>query len=170
MDVDHKARTQLIDQWFRAEYRWLRAWVRKDTGCTHSAEDIASETFVQVLGLRDVLAVRAPRALLSTIARRLIYEGWRRRDLEKAYLESLAVQEHGYHPSPEEQALIIEALCTVDRLLDGLSPNAKSAFLFHQLDGMTYAEIAEHLGVSPSRVQQYMAQVFKRLYLAMEQP
>lgn len=169
MEVDHKSRTRLIDQWFRSDYRWLRARVGRDTGCPHSAEDIAAETFVQVLGLRDLFAVRAPRALLSTIARRLMYEGWRRRDLEAAYRESLAAREDSYHPSPEEQALIIEALLTVDRLLDGLSHNARAAFLCHQLDGMTYAEISEQLGVSPSRVQQYMAQAFKRIYLATEQ-
>ncbi|MCO8170958.1 sigma-70 family RNA polymerase sigma factor [Pseudomonas sp. 21LCFQ02] len=169
MEVDHKVRTLLIDQWFRNDYRWLRAWVRKDMDCPHSAEDIASETFVQILTLRDVPSVRTPRALLATIARRLMYEGWRRRDLEKSYLESLAYQDGGYHPSPEEQALILEALYAVDRLLDGLSPNAKSAFLYHQLDGLTYSEIARLLDVSPSRVQQYMAQVFKRIYLTVEQ-
>ncbi|CAM3596344.1 putative RNA polymerase sigma factor FecI [Pseudomonas reidholzensis] len=170
MDVDHKSRSLLIDRWFRSEYRWLRTRVVKDVGCPHSAEDIAAETFAQLLTLRDLLSVRAPRALLGTIARRLMYEGWRRRDLEKAYRESLANQEEGYHPSPEEQALVIEALLTVDRLLDGLSSKAKTAFLLHQLDGLTYAEIAAELAVSPSRVQQYMVQAFKHIYQATTHP
>ncbi|WP_277964715.1 sigma-70 family RNA polymerase sigma factor [Pseudomonas sp. RIT-To-2] len=169
MDIDHISRNQVIDQWFKKEYRWLRAWVRKDTDCPHNAEDIASETFVQALTLKDLLAVRAPRPLLSTIARRLMYEGWRRRDLERAYMARLAAQADGLHPSPEEQHLILEALYAVDRLLDGLSSNARTAFLYHQLDGMTYPEIGRLLGVSPTRVQQYMAQAIKRIYLVMEQ-
>ncbi|MGP5234780.1 sigma-70 family RNA polymerase sigma factor [Pseudomonas helleri] len=169
MDVDHKSRSLLIGQWFRSEYRWLRARVGKDLGCPHGAEDIASETFVQVLGLRDVFTVREPRALLTTIARRLMYEGWRRRDLEQAYRESMAAQVGNVHPSPEEQALIIETLLTVDRLLNGLSANAKAAFLYHQFDGMTYTEISQQLGVSVSRVQQYMVQAFKRIYTVMDE-
>lgn len=164
MDVDHKSRSLLIGQWFSSDYRWLRSWIGRDIGCPHSAEDIASETFAQVLTATDVLAVRAPRPFLTTIARRLMYEGWRRRDLEKVYLQSLANQGDLYHPSPEEQALIVEALLTVDQLLDGLSSNAKAAFLYHQLDGMTYAQIAAQLDVSSARVQQYMAQAFKRFY------
>jgi len=164
VDVSHKARSQLIGQWFSSDYRWLRSWIGRDIGCPHSAEDIASETFAQVLGAADVLAVRAPRPFLTTIARRLMYEGWRRRDLEKAYLESLVYQDEAYHPSAEEQALIIEALLTADQLLNGLSSNAKAAFLYHQLDGMTYAQIGAQLGVSSARVQQYMAQAFKRIY------
>jgi len=65
---------------------------------------------------------------------------------------------------------LIETLLEVDRLLDGLSAKAKAAFLYHQLDGLTYAQIAERLQVSVSRVQQYMADAFKRCYLAMTQP
>ncbi|KAG1250324.1 hypothetical protein G6F68_012863 [Rhizopus microsporus] len=41
----------------------------------------------------------------------------------------------------------------LDRLLDGLPPKARSAFLLSQLDGLTYPEIAQRLGVSLSSVQ-----------------
>jgi RNA polymerase sigma-70 factor (ECF subfamily) len=49
-----------------------------------------------------------------------------------------------------------------------LSAKAKAAFLYHQLDGLTYSEIGERLGVSTSRVQQYMVEAFKRCYQAMQ--
>ncbi len=157
----------LIGQMFKKDYQWLCACVARVLGCHHSAQDIASETFLRVLALPDPTAIREPRALLTTIARRLVYEGWRRQDLERAYLESLALAPPPVHPSPEERALLIEALLAVDRLLDGLSAKAKAAFLYHQLDGLTYAEIGHCLGVSTSRVQQYMAEAFKRCYLAL---
>ncbi|WP_455926215.1 sigma-70 family RNA polymerase sigma factor [Pseudomonas putida] len=166
MDVEHKSRSLLIAHWFRSEYRWLRSRVGRDIGCPHGAEDIAAETFARVLTLQDVFGVREPRALLSTIARRLMYEGWRRRDLEQAYRDTLLAQPENVYPSPEDLALVVETLLIVDQLLDGLSANAKVAFLHHQLDGMSYTEIAVHLGVSPSRIQQYMVQAFKRIYHA----
>ncbi|SDI93890.1 Sigma-70, region 4 [Pseudomonas delhiensis] len=49
---------------------------------------------------------------------------------------------------------------TFVRLLDGLRPKVRSAFLLSQPDGLTYPQIAGQLGVSLSSVQQYMAQAF----------
>ncbi|MEE1886637.1 sigma-70 family RNA polymerase sigma factor [Pseudomonas carassii] len=158
----------LVGQMFQREYGWLCGRIGRALGCPHGAQDIASETFLRVLAMPDPAAIREPRALLTTIARRLVYEGWRRQDLERAYFDSLALAPAAVHPSPEERLLVIETLLTLDRLLDGLSPRAKAAFLYHQLDALTYVQIAERLEVSVSRVQQYMAEAFKRCYLALE--
>lgn len=48
-----------------------------------------AETFLRVLSLPDPAQIREPRALLTTIAQRLMQEGWRRRDLERSYLQML---------------------------------------------------------------------------------
>lgn len=169
MSVHQHRQFGLIGQIFKSDYGWLCARVSRAMGCPHSAQDIASETFLRVLALPDPAAIREPRALLTTIARRLMYEGWRRQDLERAYLETLANAPLSAHPSPEERLLLLETLAEVDRLLDGLSARAKAAFLYHQLDGLTYMQIGDLLQVSVSRVQQYMADAFKRCYLAMVQ-
>ncbi|BAP45400.1 RNA polymerase sigma factor [Pseudomonas sp. StFLB209] len=166
MGIDQNLRYGLIDQMFRSDYRWLCARVARAMGCPHGAQDIASETFVRVLDLADPSAIKEPRAMLTIIAQRLMYEGWRRQDLERAYLETLAHAPEALHPSPEERLVLIEALLEIDRLLSGLSAKARAAFLYHQLDGLTYAQIGELLQVSTSRVQQYMAEGFKRCYMA----
>ena len=49
----------------------------------------------------------------------------------------------------------------LDQLLDGLPPKVRSAFLWAQLDGLPYAEIAQRLGVSLSSVKQYMARALR---------
>lgn len=170
MSVNQHLQFGLIGQIFKSDYGWLCARVSRAMGCPHGAQDIASETFLRVLALPDPGSIREPRALLTTIARRLMYEGWRRQDLERAYLETLAQAPLCAHPSPEERLLLLETLAEIDRLLDGLSPKAKAAFLYHQLDGLTYLQIGELLQVSVSRVQQYMADAFKRCYLARLQP
>lgn len=170
MSVNQHLQFGLIGQIFKSDYGWLCARVSRAMGCPHGAQDIASETFLRVLALPDPGSIREPRALLTTIARRLMYEGWRRQDLERAYLETLAQAPLSAHPSPEERLLLLETLAEIDRLLDGLSAKAKAAFLYHQLDGLTYLQIGELLQVSVSRVQQYMADAFKRCYLARLQP
>lgn len=154
-------RQQVLHRLFGDHHGWLLGRLQARLGCRHDAADMAAETFVQIVALPDPQAIREPRALLTTIAKRLIYASWRRRDLERAYLEALALQPEALEPSPEERALAMEMLLAVDALLDGLSPRARAAFFYSQLDGMKYADIAALLGVSTIRVRQYVAKGLK---------
>jgi RNA polymerase sigma-70 factor (ECF subfamily) len=154
-------RQQVLHRLFGDHHGWLLGRLQARLGCRHDAADMAAETFVQIVALPDPQAIREPRALLTTIAKRLIYASWRRRDLERAYLEALALQPEALEPSPEERALAMETLLAVDALLDGLSPRARAAFFYSQLDGMKYADIAALLGVSTIRVRQYVAKGLK---------
>lgn len=140
--------------------------LRLRLGCQHDAADMAAETFAQVVAMPDPQAIREPRALLTTIAKRLLFARWRRRDLERAYLEALAAEEPSFAPSEEEHYLVVESLLEIDRLLSELSSKARLAFLYSQVDGRTYASIAEELGVSIPRVQQYVIQGLKACYRA----
>lgn len=142
---------------FRDNYTWLLQYMRRYTNNPHGAEDVASEAFVQLAQYKALDEVREPRALLTTIAKRVLQNNWRRRDLEQAYLEALAAQPEPVYPSPEDQLIVVQALLAVDVALAGLPPKAKQAFLYSQLDGMTYAEIGQELNVSASMVRQYMA-------------
>jgi len=109
--------------------------------CPHGAEDIAAETFARILTLPDPGSFREPRALLTTIAQRLMYEGWRRRDLERAYLQTMQNIPEQFQPAPEEQLMLIESLLAIDQLLDGLTSQAKAVFLLNQIEGLTYTRI-----------------------------
>lgn len=154
-------REQVLHSLFGDHHGWLLSRMRARLGCTHDAADMAAEVFAQVVALPEPQAIREPRALLTTIAKRLMYDSWRRRDLERAYLEALALQPEVYEPSPEVRALAIEALLEVDALLAGLSSRARTAFLCSQVDGMKYADIASLIGVSTIRVRQYVAKGLK---------
>jgi len=151
---------------FLEHYTWLRDQMRRPAGSVHGAEDVASEAFLQLAQYRGLDQVREPRALLTTIAKRVLFETWRRRDLEQAYLQTLALAPQPTYPSPEERALIIEALLAVEAALDSLPVKARRAFLYSQLDAMTYAQIAKELGVSASMVRQYMTQALTAIAAA----
>ncbi|KVE24852.1 RNA polymerase subunit sigma [Burkholderia vietnamiensis] len=150
---------------FRASYAWLKSKLQRRVGSPADAEDLASSSFAELADVQDLTAVRDARAFLTVIAQRLTYEMWRRRDLERAYLETLAHQEEAVAPSAESVAEVAQALLLVDQALNGLSPNAKSAFVMSQIDGLTHAEIAERLGVSASMVRKYIAQALTQCYL-----
>lgn len=164
------ARNRVLQQLFGDHHGWLLQRLRGRLGCVHDAADMAAETFAQVVAAPNPEGIHQPRALLTTIAKRLIYASWRRRDLERAYLEALAQQPLSYEPSAEEQAQALQALNALDNILDGLSPMGRSAFLYSQLDNLTYAEIGARLGISAPRVHQYVVRALGLCYLALEQP
>lgn len=125
------------------------------------AEDLTSETFLRVIVRPEGYALQAPRAYLATVAKRLLINLWHRRELEQAYLDAIALLPEAVAPSPEERALLMESLEAIARALDAQSDKARRAFLMSQLDGLTYAQIAQQLGVSASMVRKYMAQCWE---------
>ncbi|WMD23595.1 sigma-70 family RNA polymerase sigma factor [Achromobacter seleniivolatilans] len=155
-----------VDGLYRDHRPWLFGWLRRKLGCEHRAEDLAQDVFVRVIQGRKSVRVNEARALLTTIAKGLVVDHQRHAALEYAYLAYLAAMPETYAPSPETQAEQLQALMQLDRLLDGLPPKARSAFLLSQLDGLTYPEIAERLGVSLSSVQQYMVRAMSACYAA----
>ncbi|GLK88891.1 sigma-70 family RNA polymerase sigma factor [Pseudomonas turukhanskensis] len=146
---------------FSQHYDWLQGRLRGHLESRASAEELAAETFTQLLASPAMAPIREPRALLTTIARRLLYQRWRRRDLERAYLDSLnpdAADER----SPQQAAEFRETLHRIDLLLDGLPAKVKATFLLAQVDGLTYPEIARTLGISQRSVSDYMTRALQR--------
>lgn len=143
---------------YREHSSWLISWMRGRLGhCSDRAADFVHDTFVRILQSGTPAAeIAQPRPYLTTIARGLMVDHFRRNDLEQAYLAELAQIPDMLQPSPEERAILLETLLTIDRMLDGLGPKVRQAFLLAQIDGLDYATIAEELDVSVSSVKQYM--------------
>lgn len=155
---------QSIGSLYSDHHHWLQSWLRKHTRCPHQAEDLAQDTFVRVLAGRSWSGLREPRAYLTVVARGLMIDHFRRRDLELAYLADLALLPEALQPSPEAQHIVLEELQALDRMLDGLSPRTRAAWLLSRLDGHTHAEIAAFMSVSVPRVRQYLAKAAEHCY------
>ncbi|QOY70420.1 sigma-70 family RNA polymerase sigma factor [Pseudomonas sp. OST1909] len=165
-DTSHRA---YVGALFHRHYAWLCSRLYRHLDSRAHAEDIAADTFVQLLTALDGVPIRQPRALLTTIALRLMYQLWRRRDLERAYLDALDNDEAFSVPSPENLAQMCESLQAVDQWLDGLPGQVKATFLLSRLNGLTYPAIAAELGISQRSVSDYMARALNgRLRLRLE--
>ena len=162
--VHHDSST-LVGTLYSDHHSWLQGWLRRKLGNTGDAADLAHDTFLRILGQREAPDVQAPRAYLSTIARGLVTDFFRRQDLERNYLAALAALPEQHMPSPETRALMLEALTAIDAMLDGMKPAVRQAFLLSQLEGLTYAEIATRLGVTVRTVNNYMATAIEHCYL-----
>ncbi|WP_455925445.1 sigma-70 family RNA polymerase sigma factor [Pseudomonas putida] len=156
----------LVEQLYRDHSAWLRSWLYARLSNTADAADLAQDTFVRLLQRRRLHQLAQPRAYLHTVARGLVIDLWRRRDIERAWLETLAELPPDAAPSPQTGLLVIEALMTIDRLLDSLRPVVRQAFLLAQLDGLKCPAIARQLGVSVPSVERYIAQALRQCYAA----
>lgn len=147
---------------YRGHHSWLRAWLQRQTGCRETAADLAQDTFVRLLTKprQPQRAGSDVRALLTHIARCLMIDHWRRQQIERAYLDTLATLPEALAPSPETRWLILDALQRVDAVLQQLPALTREIFLFAQLDGLRYAEIAERTGVSLPTVKRHMRNAF----------
>ncbi|WP_417662274.1 sigma-70 family RNA polymerase sigma factor [Pseudomonas sp.] len=170
MSVVQLSSEQYVQRLYSDHNGWLNGWLRRRLGCAHNAADLAQDTFVRLLSSPENLAsLRQPRAYLSTIAHGLVVNFWRRQSVERAYLEALAAQPEALVPSPEERELIVETLLAIDAMLLRLPSKVRQAFLLSQLDGLTYAVIAQRLSVSERMIKKYMAQAMLHcLMLAQE--
>ena len=160
MSVGQSAIQQQVHALYSHHHGWLYGWLRRKLGCSHQAADLAHDTFLRLLTRRDALALdelREPRAYLTTVAKGLVSNHYRRQKLELAWAEALASMPEPLAPAPEVRAMLLETLIEVDRLLGTLPGPVREAFLLSQLDGLPQAEIAARLGVSVPSVKRYVA-------------
>lgn len=141
---------------YRYHRSWLHGWLSGRVGCRETAADLTQDTFIRLLQDRDLAALREPRAFLTTVARGLAANWFRRQSLERAYLDQLAALPEGVVPSLEDQALVREALQQIDAMLDGLPMAARQVFLLAQFEGLRYEAIAQRLHLSLSTVKRHM--------------
>jgi len=147
---------------------WLQGWLRRRIGDTFVAADLAQDTFLSLLDRKTVTEeIREPRPFLATVANRLLAHRHRRQLLETAYFEAIASLPEETAPSPETQLMAVQSLQEIDRVLDRLPPKGREAFLLAHLAELSYAEIAQRLGVSASSIKQYLARANRECLFAM---
>ena len=59
----------------------------------------------------------------------------------------------------------MELLEDIARLLEGLKPKVRKAFLMAQCDGLTYKLIAQQMGISLRSVERYVAEALYHCYV-----
>ena len=166
-NVPSATKTQTLDGLYRDHHPWLLGWLRRKLGCPDEAADLAQDTFVRLLRRREYLQnnpLHAPKAYIATIARGLVVDHWRRRELESAWQETLANLPQAEVVSPEMRLCLFETLDEIDQMLSTLKPAVRRAFLLAQLEGYSCRQVAESLNVSLATAERYVAKALRRCY------
>lgn len=156
----HCPDTPFIENLYDENSLWLQGWLRRRLGCAADAADLAHDVFVRLLRRPPARAFdnhHEARSYLCQMAGGMCINLWQRREIEQAWLDVLAAQPEESLPSAEDQAIILQSLHEIGKMLLTLPPKAATAFVLAEACGMTDKEVAQELGVSARMVRKYLA-------------
>lgn len=134
-----------------------------------AAEDIAQSTFVRLWEKR---ASWRPTGQVSGyiyhIARNLALNERRRYGTRRKLTEAVRLHETGRrNPTPLDEMEVGELRAAVTRAIDALPERRREIFRLSRFDGLTYAEIARVMEISPQTVANQMSAALDTLRIAL---
>lgn len=150
-----------FDSLFRHYHRDLGAFAYGRLRDREAASDLVQDTFVRYIAhTREApVAPEAPRFFLWRIASNLILDlarRERRRGQAVALDDVAALAIADPQPSAEHRLAARQEYRVLKTALNDLPRNQRAALLWNRVEGLTHAEIAARLGVSPSMVNKYI--------------
>ncbi|MBY7699873.1 sigma-70 family RNA polymerase sigma factor [Vibrio harveyi] len=156
-----------IGNMYQEHHSWLSVFIKRRLGCPEATADLVQDTYLRLLTRGKLPEAKDSRRYLTHIAKGLVIDLYRRRRIEAAYLELIEQEPVEVAGSPEDQAVIVQALVEIDALLHRLPLKARQALLMRQLEGKSYKEIALALDVSVSSVEKYVAKALQGCMMTM---
>ena len=159
---------QHIDGLYREHQTWLYGWLYKKLSNTNDAADLTQDTFVKIMTRYTDYYYHEPRALLTTIARSLMFNLYRRKKIEEVYLSVLAESYPTHTVTLEDQLLWIETLCELCEIVETLPERQRQVFILVQLQCLSYAEVADELSISIATIKRDLTCAMVACFMAME--
>lgn len=158
-----------LETLYREQQPWLRSWLQRRVGCPAQAADLAQDTFFKLLlKPREFPSSDDARAFLTTVAKGLYIDQWRRKQVEQAWLEAQAQHSLVDDVSALQQATILDALVLLDKALSQLPEDVSEAFIRSQLQGYSYAELAREMKLCERTIKRYVAKALAHCTLLIE--
>jgi RNA polymerase sigma factor (sigma-70 family) len=151
----------LVGRLFAEHRAALQSFFLRRIRSKADAADLAQEVYVRMLRIRDLEAIRSPVSYLYTVANNLVKE---HAVLDQRQASGVDIDEAPAHVQLETLPAFdgdLDATQRVARLgvvLKQLRPKCRAAVELRFTHGLSYREIAMHLGVSPQMAKKYVAQ------------
>lgn len=127
--------------------------------CPDIAQEIVQESFIIYSKESEKQVIEHPRGFLFRTAKNLAYDYIKHRKVTEKYLNTndptLILSDET--PSVEHFVLLQEKIAIFYSIADELPDRAREAFVLNRVYGMTYAEIANEMGITDSAVEKLLA-------------
>ncbi|HEY0200357.1 MAG TPA: sigma-70 family RNA polymerase sigma factor [Burkholderiaceae bacterium] len=143
-------------------YRELLNFCARTVKDRDAAAEVVQESYARVLVIqRSSVPITEPRALLYQTARHVMVDQ-HRRNLLRSYddLGAIAEADHPAMPAhlePDSLLASTQAIEAYVATIEALPPRCREAFVLHVFDGLSHAQIAEHMGASVSMIEKHIA-------------
>lgn len=146
-------------------YGLARVLVRDD----HDAEDLVQDAYLRAVRHFDGFRGGDPRAWLLTIVRRTCYTWLKRRRTQPAPAEFDEEMHSGELGADDPEALMLHGDLreTLSRAVAALPTEFREVLLLRDVQGLSYREIAEVVGVPIGTVMSRLARARRRLQAAL---
>jgi RNA polymerase sigma factor (sigma-70 family) len=151
-----------VERWYGEYHTRLLQFLRRNLRTETDAQDVSQEVFLRLLRIPEDRVVEHPRAYLFRVAVNVLND-WRADqrmfetrppdDFDK--LETTRETEEDYDARKRLEA--------IDRALRSLPRHYRATIVLKTRDGLSYKEIASHLGVSERMVKRYVVKGYARL-------
>lgn len=162
-----------VERLFREHGSALEAFLYQRTRSHADAIELAQETYVRMLQIRDMAGIRNPKAYMFSVAANLAVEHATRQgrargtlDIDDPVLEA----ELSHDPSFADQIDEADSTARLDAALAELPARCRAAYWLQIGHGMSYEEIARHLGVSKETVKKDLSKVIQHCRQRLEPP
>lgn len=147
---------------FERYYRELLNFLAGKVFDRDTAADLTQESFARIYAAQQAgTAIRNPRALLYRIARNLVIDHQRHGDvratIEQAPPPDAPVETDDHigqrNFEPEVTLSSHQGIAAMVAAIEALAPRCREAFMLNRFDGLSYAEVAMHMGISVKTVE-----------------
>lgn len=143
----------------------LRAWLRGKSSLGFDIDDIVQETYAVLAAKASVEGIANPKTYTFQVAYSVILQQLRKsRVVPIAAMADVGTLEAAIEdPSPEQTLLARDELQRVQRAIEALPRQTRTAFVLRRVEGLSQAEIAKRMRLSEHTVEKHIARGIKSL-------
>lgn len=134
-----------LDLFYDEHAGWFKERIERRYG-REDAEDIVQDTWLRMTSTKSLGEVRHPKAFLLQIAMNLVSNRRRRRELALRAEAAAAASQDRVDANQTDHVMLAQIVL-------GLPESVRDVFLLSRIDGLTNAQIADRLGISPKTVE-----------------
>ncbi len=133
------------------------------------AEEVVQEVFMKIWHNRSSLDPELSfNAYLFKIAYRHIAERFRKINQEKKYLHDIASETLVFTADMDERSNYQSLLELVERLIQKLPERQKEVIILRRIEGLSVADIADRLDISPKTVEHHITEALKNIKAGLD--